>query len=58
MQCSGYMCIMLYVQCIWCSGVAFIYDQLTGGPSALGMCAVCYMFNVFGVVVLLASMIN
>ena len=31
---------------------------IKGGPSALGICPFCYMFNVFGVVVLHGSMVN
>ena len=56
--CHVYICILLYVKLIWCSGVAWIYDQLVGGPSALGIFAFCYMWNWFGVVVLHGSMIN
>ena len=56
--CLGYMCIVLYVKLIWCSGVAWIYDQLTGGPSAIGIFAFFYMWNLFGVVVLHGSMID
>ena len=88
--CNRYMCILLYVKCIWCSGVAWIYDHLRGvhlpwvcvhcaiyetylvswfstdlcsiaggrwGQSAIGICAFCYMWNLFGVVVLHGSMI-
>ena len=29
------MCILLYVQLIWCSGIPYIYGQLEGGTSAL-----------------------
>ena len=29
--CHGYMCILLYVKLIWCSGVAEIYGQLEEG---------------------------
>ena len=88
--CHAYICILLYVKLIWCSGgawiyyrlsrgvhlpcvcvhssicetfwcsgVAWIYDQLKeGGPSARHICAFCYMWNWFGVVVLHGSMIN
>ena len=55
--CHAYICILLYVKLIWCSGVAWIYDQL-GSPSALGIFAFCYMWNLVGVVVLHGSMIN
>ena len=56
--CLGYMCICLYVKLIWCSGVAWVYDRLMGGPSAIGIFAFIYMWNLFGVVVLHGSMIN
>ena len=52
------MCSHLYVKLIWCSGVAWIYDQLTGGPSAFGICAFASMSNSFGVVVLHGSMMD
>ena len=52
------MCIALYVKSIQCSGIPYIYGQLTGGPSALSMCALCYMLNIFGVVVFHRSMVN
>ena len=52
------MCIHLYVEVIQCSGVAWICDCLTGGPSTLGICAFFYMWNLFGVVVLHGSMIS
>ena len=29
--CHGYMCILLYVKCIQCSGFPEIYAQLDGG---------------------------
>ena len=52
------MCILLYVKLIWCSGVPYIYGQLQGGTSALGICAFCYMINLFDVVVFHRSMVN
>ena len=54
---AWYMCILLCVKLIWCSGIPNIYCQL-GGTSALSICAVCYMWNVFGVVVFHTSMVN
>ena len=33
--CPGYMCILLYVKLIWCSGVPEIYCQLEEG---VGVC--------------------
>ena len=31
---------------------------MEGGPSALSICALCYMLNIFGVVVLHRFMVN
>ena len=56
-----YMCILLYVKLIWCSGVAYIYGLIREGDgvqSALGICAFFYMQNLFSVVVLYRSMVN
>ena len=55
--CHGYMCILLYVTLIWCSGVPEIYAQL-GGMSAMGICAFFDMWHWFGVVVFQRSMVN
>ena len=43
--CQGYMCILLYVKLIWCSGFPEIYAQLEEGwgQSAMGICAFCYI---------------
>ena len=54
-MCPSYMCILLYVKLIWCSGIPQIYDQLEEGY--LGICAFCYMLNLFGVVVFHRSMV-
>ena len=36
--CHGYMCILLYVKLIWCSGFPEIYGQLEeGGQSTIGL---------------------
>ena len=51
------MYIVLYVKLIWCSSMPYIYGQLEGGTSALGTCALCYMLNLFGVVVFHTSMV-
>ena len=53
--CLRYMCILLYVKLIWCSGIPYIYGQLEGG---LGICAYCYMWNFCGVAVFHTSMVN
>ena len=55
--CPKYMCILLYVTSIQCSSIWYIYGQL-GCPSNLGLCAFCYMQNLFGVVVFHRSMVN
>ena len=52
------MCILLYVKLIWCSGNPYIYGCLEGGTCALGICAFCYMLNLFGVVVFHRSMVK
>ena len=54
--CPKYTCILLYVKLIWCSGISYIYGELEEG--GLGICAFCYMLNLFGVVVFLTSMIK
>ena len=41
--CHGYMCILLYVRLMGCNGVAWIYCQLAGGSSVMGMCILLYM---------------
>ena len=53
-----YMCILLYVKLILCSGIPQIYGQLEGRTSALSICAFCYMLNLFGVGVFQRSMID
>ena len=53
-----YMCIMLSVKSFWCSSIPYIYVQLEGGPSALSLCAFCYMWNFFGVAVFHTCMVN
>ena len=56
--CPKYMCILLYVTSIQCSSIPYIYGQLEGSPSALSICAFCYMLHVFSVVVFHRSMVN
>ena len=59
--CHGFMCILLYMKLIWCSGFPEIYawlEELGWGQSAMGICAYCYIWNLFGVVVLHTSMVN
>ena len=58
-KCWESLCIFLYVQLIWCSGVPEIYCQLeVGGMSAWGICAFFYMWNLFSVVDFHRSMVN
>ena len=52
------MCILLSVKLFGSSGIPYIYGQLQGGRSALSICALCYMLNVFSVVVFHTSMVN
>ena len=56
--CHWYICILLYVKLIWCSGFPKICAQLEGGTSAFGICAFFYMSNSFGVAVFQSSMLN
>ena len=56
--CHGYMCILLYVKPIWCSGFPEIYALLEeGGTSAFSICAFFYMGNLIGAVVFQRSML-
>ena len=42
--CHGYMCILIYMKLMQCSGVAYMYGQLKErGTQALGICAFFYM---------------
>ena len=56
------MCIVLYVKLIWCSSIQGMYAQLTGGWGwsicFWFICALSYMWNLFGVVVFKACMID
>ena len=42
---------------VWCSSIAGIYAWL-GGQSAMGSCALCYIWNLFCAMVLQRSMLN
>ena len=42
--CHGYLCIVLYMKLMWCHGFAEIYAQLEGGQSAIGICALFYIY--------------
>ena len=50
----GYMCILLYVKLIQCSG---ILDLWSIGEGGLGICAFC-LLKLLGVVVFHRSMVN
>ena len=52
------MCIMLSVKLFGGSGIPYISGQLAGGTSSLSICALCYMLNIFGVVVYHTYMVN
>ena len=56
--CHGYMCMLLYMQCIWCNNIPKIYAQLQGCQSAMGICACCSIWNWSGVMVFQISMLN
>ena len=57
-MCHRYMFILLYVKLMQCSGIPYIYGQLEGSTSALGICSFCYMLNLCSVVVFHTSMVN
>ena len=70
-QCSGipsiygqleegpwYMCILLYMKLLWCGSIPYIYGQLEGDTSALGICALCYMWNIFVIMVFHIFIVN
>ena len=59
--CHRYMGIPLYVKLIWCSIFPEIYAQLeegVWGQSAIGISALLYLWNLFGVVVFQRAMLN
>ena len=61
--CHGYMCILLYMKLIWCSGFPEICAQLEEGVRSvchddLGIYAFYYICNCFGVVVVQRSIVN
>ena len=45
------ICAFCYVRHMGCNSVAWIYGQLAGGPSDIGICACCYMLDLWGVTV-------
>ena len=54
-MCPKYLCILLYVKLIQCSGTI---DLWSNGGGGLGICAFHYMLNLFGVVVFHRSMVD
>ena len=56
--CPKYMCILLSVKLIWCSGIPYIYGQLEGGPSALWYMCILLSVKLIGVAVFHRSMVN
>ena len=52
-----YICILLYVKLLWCSGIPYNLWSM-GVTSALSICAFCYMLNLFCVMVLHRSMLD
>ena len=41
------MCIVLYMKLTWSNGFAEISAQLEGGQSAMGICALCYIYETY-----------
>ena len=44
--CHGYMCILLYMKVVWCSGVAEIYGQLDEGMGSVCHGYMCILLSV------------
>ena len=51
------MYMLLYMKPMWCNSIPEIYAGL-GGSSAMGRCALCYIWNVFSVMVFQRSMLH
>ena len=57
--CHGYMCIVIYMKLIWCNGFPEIYAWLEEGCwSAMGICTLCYIWNLFVAMVFQWSMLD
>ena len=58
--CLGYMWIVLCMKLIWCNGFPEIYAHLEEGwgQSGMGICALCYIYDLFGVMVFQRSMVD
>ena len=52
------MCILLYVKLIQCSGIMQIYDEMEERYICPEYIALCYMLNLFGIVVFHRSMVS
>ena len=51
-KCHRYMSILIYMKLLWFNSVAWIYGQFGGvDPSAMGICAFCYVWDLWGVTV-------
>ena len=56
---SVFMCILQYVKLIWYNGLACTYGWLTGGSICLwDICALSYVWNLCGVMILHAAMVD
>ena len=58
--CQGYMWILLYVKLLGCNSFAYMHAWLEEGwaQSAMGICAFCYMWNLFSLMVLQRHMLD
>ena len=57
--CPKYICILLYVKLIRCSSYSiYLWSKAVVGTYALSICALCYMLNVFSVLVFHTSMVS
>ena len=45
--CHGYMCIVLYMKCIWCNGFAEIYAQLEEGVGSICHGYICIVLYIY-----------
>ena len=57
--CHGYTCIVLYTTLIWCHGFPEMYAHLEEGEGSIchGICALCYIWILCGVLVSQRSML-
>ena len=53
------MCILLYVKLMLCNYIPYMYGQMEwGGRCILSISALCYMWDIFGVMVFQRSIVN